>query len=162
MAHPLDDQQVGAWDLPRECLAVRKDAGINTLKDLKGKKIGMPFNTSVHFAMLAALKTVGLGPSDVTLINVKADSLLATWQRNLTLQRRVAERNDRVRIAEQLLRSVIDSLDVGLCQQEIGVLGHTACLPAGSDGAESAGDRCDRWGASGRIWAGSLRSGGAM
>jgi two-component system NtrC family sensor kinase len=40
---------------------------------------------------------------------------LATWQRNLTLQRRVAERNDRVRIAEQLLRSVIDSLDVGLC-----------------------------------------------
>jgi len=64
-----------------ECLAVRKDAGINTLKDLKGKKIGMPFNTSVHFAMLAALKTVGLTASDVTLINVKADSLLATWQR---------------------------------------------------------------------------------
>ena len=64
-----------------ECLAVRKDAGINTLKDLKGKKIGMPFNTSVHFAMLAALKTVGLNASDVTLINVKPDSILATWQR---------------------------------------------------------------------------------
>ena len=64
-----------------ECLAVRKDAGINSLKDLKGKKIGMPFNTSVHFAMLAALKTVGLSASDLTLINVKADSLLATWQR---------------------------------------------------------------------------------
>jgi taurine transport system substrate-binding protein len=64
-----------------ECLAVRKDAGIDSLKDLKGKKIGMPFNTSVHFAMLAALKTVGLTASDVTLINVKADSILATWQR---------------------------------------------------------------------------------
>jgi taurine transport system substrate-binding protein len=64
-----------------ECLAVRKDAGINSLKDLKGKKIGMPFNTSVHFAMLAALKTVGLSASDVTLINVKADSIQATWQR---------------------------------------------------------------------------------
>ena len=64
-----------------ECLAVRKDAGINSLRDLKGKKIGMPFNTSVHFAMLAALKTVGLGASDVTLINVKPDSILATWQR---------------------------------------------------------------------------------
>ena len=64
-----------------ECLAVRKDAGINTLKELKGKKIGLPFNTSVHFAMLAALKTAGLGPSDLTLINVKADSILATWQR---------------------------------------------------------------------------------
>jgi taurine transport system substrate-binding protein len=64
-----------------ECLAVRKDAGINTLKDLKGKKIGLPFNTSVHFAMLAALKTVGMTPSDLTLVNVKADSILATWQR---------------------------------------------------------------------------------
>ena len=64
-----------------ECLAVRKDAGINSLRELKGKKIGMPFNTSVHFAMLAALKTVGLNASDVTLINVKADSILATWQR---------------------------------------------------------------------------------
>ena len=64
-----------------ECLAVRKDAGINSLKDLKGRKIGMPFNTSVHFAMLAALKTVGLNASDVTLVNVKPDSILATWQR---------------------------------------------------------------------------------
>jgi taurine transport system substrate-binding protein len=64
-----------------ECLAVRKDAGINSLKDLRGKKIGMPFNTSVHFAMLAALRTVGLSASDLTLINVKADSLLATWRR---------------------------------------------------------------------------------
>jgi taurine transport system substrate-binding protein len=64
-----------------ECLAVRKDAGINALKDLKGKKIGMPFNTSVHFAMLAGLKTVGLTASDVSLINIKADSILATWQR---------------------------------------------------------------------------------
>jgi taurine transport system substrate-binding protein len=64
-----------------ECLAVRKDVGINSLKDLKGKKIGLPFNTSVHFAMLAGLKTVGLSASDVTLINVKPDSILATWQR---------------------------------------------------------------------------------
>jgi taurine transport system substrate-binding protein len=31
--------------------------------------------------MLAGLKTAGLGPSDLTLINVKADSILATWQR---------------------------------------------------------------------------------
>ena len=64
-----------------ECLVVRKDAGINTMKDLKGKKIGMPFNTSVHFAMLAGLKNAGLTVSDVTLINLKADSILATWQR---------------------------------------------------------------------------------
>ena len=64
-----------------ECLAVRKDANINGMKDLKGKKIGLPFNTSVHFAMLAGLKSVGMVPGDVTLINIKADSIQATWQR---------------------------------------------------------------------------------
>jgi len=64
-----------------ECLAVRNDVGITSLKDLKGKKIGLPFNTSVHFAMLAGLKTVGLSVSDVNLINIKADSIQATWQR---------------------------------------------------------------------------------
>ena len=64
-----------------ECLAVRKDTGVNGLKDLKGRKIGLPFNTSVHFAMLAGLKTVGMTANDVTLVNVKADSIQATWQR---------------------------------------------------------------------------------
>ena len=64
-----------------ECLAVRNDAGIATMKDLKGKKIGLPFNTSVHFSMLAALKDAGLSRTDVTMINIKPDSILATWQR---------------------------------------------------------------------------------
>jgi taurine transport system substrate-binding protein len=64
-----------------ECLAVRNDAGIATMKDLKGKKVGLPFNTSVHFALLAAMKNAGLSRSDVTMINIKPDSILATWQR---------------------------------------------------------------------------------
>lgn len=64
-----------------ECLVVRNDAGIGALKDLKGKKIGLPFNTSVHFAMLAALRTVGMGAADVQMINLRPDSLLATWRR---------------------------------------------------------------------------------
>lgn len=64
-----------------ECLIVRKDAGIKTLGDLKGKKIGCPFNTSVHFALIAGLKTVGLTASDVKLINLKGDGILPAWQR---------------------------------------------------------------------------------
>lgn len=64
-----------------ECLAVRKDSGINGMKDLKGRKVGLPFNTSVHFAMLAGLDAAGMKPADVTLVNIKADSILATWQR---------------------------------------------------------------------------------
>jgi len=64
-----------------ECLAVRADSGIASLDQLKGKRIGLPFNTSVHFAMLAALKTVDLRAADVRLINIKPDALAATWKR---------------------------------------------------------------------------------
>lgn len=64
-----------------ECLVVRNDSGIKELKDLKGKKVGCPFNTSVHFALLAAMKTVGLAAGDVTLINLRPDAIAAAWQR---------------------------------------------------------------------------------
>lgn len=64
-----------------ECLAVRNDAGIKRLEDLKGKTVGLPFNTSVHFAMLAALKKAKLGAGDVRLLNMKPDSIVAAWKR---------------------------------------------------------------------------------
>ncbi|MCM4082353.1 PAS domain S-box protein [Paractinoplanes hotanensis] len=40
---------------------------------------------------------------------------LATWQRNAMLQRRLAERTERIQATEQLLRAVTDSIDAGLC-----------------------------------------------
>lgn len=64
-----------------ECLAVREGVGIDTVADLRGKRLALPFNTSVHFAALAALKTAGLGPRDVTLLNMRADQILPAWQR---------------------------------------------------------------------------------
>jgi taurine transport system substrate-binding protein len=64
-----------------ECLVVRNDAGIKELKDLKSKKVACPFNTSVHFALLAAMKSAGLTAADVTLVNLRPDAILAAWQR---------------------------------------------------------------------------------
>lgn len=64
-----------------ECLVVRNDAGIKELKDLKGKKVGCPFNTSVHFALLAGMKSAGLTAADVTLVNLRPDAIAAAWQR---------------------------------------------------------------------------------
>lgn len=62
-----------------EALVVKPDQGIKTIADIKGKRIGLPFNTTVHFAMLAGMKSVGLTPADVTLINLKADAVAAAW-----------------------------------------------------------------------------------
>src|ERR1035437_9933153 len=64
-----------------EALVVQNSANIKKLADLKGKRVGLPFNTSVHFAALAALKTVGLGVNDVRLINMRADTIASAWSR---------------------------------------------------------------------------------
>ena len=64
-----------------ECLVVQGNSGITTVAGLKGKKIGLPFNTSVHFAAVAALKTAGIGLADVQLINMRADQIASAWQR---------------------------------------------------------------------------------
>ncbi|MGA0573058.1 ABC transporter substrate-binding protein [Variovorax sp. VNK109] len=64
-----------------EALVVQNSSGIKTVGELKGKRIGLPFNTSVHFAALAALKGAGLGPGDVQLINMRADTIASAWTR---------------------------------------------------------------------------------
>jgi len=64
-----------------EALVVQNSAKIKTLADLKGKRVGLPFNTSVHFAALAAFKTAGLGVNDVQLINMRADTIPSGWTR---------------------------------------------------------------------------------
>lgn len=64
-----------------EALVVQNSANIKTLAQLKGKKVGLPFNTSVHFAALAAFKTAGLGINDVQLINMRADTIASAWAR---------------------------------------------------------------------------------
>ncbi|MBL0149119.1 MAG: ABC transporter substrate-binding protein [Ideonella sp.] len=64
-----------------EALVVQNSANIKKLADLKGKRVGLPFNTSVHFAALAAFKTAGLGLNDVQLINMRADTIASAWTR---------------------------------------------------------------------------------
>ena len=62
-----------------EALIVKPDAGIASVADLEGKRIGCPFNTTVHFALLAGMKSAGLGPGDATLINLNPDAIAPAW-----------------------------------------------------------------------------------
>jgi taurine transport system substrate-binding protein len=64
-----------------EVLVVQNSANIKSLPQLKGKRVALPFNTSVHFAALAAFKSAGLGLSDVQLINMRADQIASAWAR---------------------------------------------------------------------------------
>jgi sulfonate transport system substrate-binding protein len=51
-----------------ENIIVPKDSPLQTLADLKGKKIAIPQGSSAHGLALLALKSVGLTPKDVELV----------------------------------------------------------------------------------------------
>jgi sulfonate transport system substrate-binding protein len=51
-----------------ENIIVPKGSPIQTLADLKGKRIAVPQGSSAHGLALLALKSVGLGPKDVELV----------------------------------------------------------------------------------------------
>jgi taurine transport system substrate-binding protein len=65
-----------------EALVVKKDEGINTLADLKGKRIATAFGSTSHFSLLSALKQQGINASDVTILDMQMPDLVAAWSRN--------------------------------------------------------------------------------
>ncbi|MBE7521073.1 MAG: taurine ABC transporter substrate-binding protein [Burkholderiales bacterium] len=64
-----------------EALVVRNGSGINSIKDLKGKKIAMPFNSTTHFHTIVALQQAGVNPADVQILNMRPPEVRAAWQR---------------------------------------------------------------------------------
>ncbi|WP_053846334.1 ABC transporter substrate-binding protein [Streptomyces sp. NRRL B-24085] len=74
-----------AWILDvageNEALVARKATGVTDVAGLKGRKIATPFASTSHYSLLAALKSAGLGASDVQLIDLQPQAILAAWQR---------------------------------------------------------------------------------
>ena len=76
--------------------------GITSVKDLKGKKIGVEIGLVDHLLLLKALQLNGLKESDVTLVKMATDQAaqvlasgavdaVAAWQPNACLTRRLAK-----------------------------------------------------------------------
>lgn len=59
-------------------LVTSPGSDIETLEDLEGKRIALTFQTAFHGVALQALDSVGLGPDDVTLINVPVAAIATT------------------------------------------------------------------------------------
>lgn len=64
-----------------EALVVRNKANVNSIKGLKGKKIGTTVSSTSHYSLLSALKLEGLSEKDVQIIDLKTADILAAWQR---------------------------------------------------------------------------------
>src|SRR5437867_928510 len=64
-----------------EALVARNGSGINTIADLKGKKIGTPFVSTSHFQLLYAMNKAGIKASDAQILNMRPPEIAAAWGR---------------------------------------------------------------------------------
>lgn len=64
-----------------EALVARNGSGVDTIAQLKGKRVGTPFASTAHYSLLAALNQNGLSPSDVALVDLQPQAILAAWER---------------------------------------------------------------------------------
>ena len=69
--------QIGA----AEALVARDGSGIKTPQDLVGKKIAVPFVSTGHYSLLAALKPWTIDPPTVTVLNLAPPAIIAAWKR---------------------------------------------------------------------------------
>jgi taurine transport system substrate-binding protein len=64
-----------------EALVARNGSGVNTIADLKGKRVGTPFASTAHYSLLAALAQNNLSAKDVQLVDLQPQAILAAWDR---------------------------------------------------------------------------------
>lgn len=66
---------------PAEEMTVRASENIRTPADFKGKKIATPFGSTSHFRLMGFLKTNGLTLSQVTVLDLPPEQIVAAWKR---------------------------------------------------------------------------------
>ena len=64
-----------------EALVVRRGAGIASPADLVGKRVAVPFISTSHYSLLAALGHWGIDPARVQVLNLSPPQIAAAWAR---------------------------------------------------------------------------------
>ncbi|MCJ2133070.1 taurine ABC transporter substrate-binding protein [Methylobacterium sp. J-026] len=64
-----------------EQLVARNGSGIKSVADLRGKTVAVPFVSTSHYQLIAALAAAGLSQRDVTILNMRPPEIAAAWER---------------------------------------------------------------------------------
>jgi taurine transport system substrate-binding protein len=64
-----------------EALVARNGSGINSVKDLKGKKVATPFVSTSHYQLMVDMKLEGVDPKTVNVMNMRPPEIAAAWER---------------------------------------------------------------------------------
>ena len=64
-----------------EALVARNASGINSMKDLAGKKVATPFVSTAHYQLMAGMKMDGVDARSVNVMNMRPPEIAAAWER---------------------------------------------------------------------------------
>ena len=64
-----------------EALVARNGSGVTDVAGLRGKKVATPFASTAHYSLLAALDKAGVKESEVTIVDLEPQDILAAWTR---------------------------------------------------------------------------------
>ena len=64
-----------------EALVARNGSGVNSVKDLKGKRVATPFVSTAHYQLMVDMKLEGVDPRSVEVMNMRPPEIAAAWER---------------------------------------------------------------------------------
>ncbi|MEW9555800.1 ABC transporter substrate-binding protein [Nonomuraea sp. NPDC050783] len=64
-----------------EALVARNGADVSRIEDLRGKKVATSFASTAHYSLLAALGQAGIRESELTIVDLEPQDILASWTR---------------------------------------------------------------------------------
>lgn len=62
-----------------EALVARSGSGINNVRDLEGKTVAVPFGSTSHYALLAALQDAKVNLNKVTMVDLQPREIASAW-----------------------------------------------------------------------------------
>ena len=63
-----------------ECLIVKNGSDINSIAELKGKRVGVTFGATAQYSLLQAMRQAGLSSDDVMLLDMQPPEILNAWR----------------------------------------------------------------------------------
>ncbi len=64
-----------------EALIARAGSGVNSMKDLEGKKVATPFVSTAHYQLMVGMKLEGVDAKKVNVMNMRPPEIAAAWER---------------------------------------------------------------------------------
>ena len=110
-----------------EALAVTKPSKIQSIEELIGKKIAVPFGSTTHFSLLSALAKSNISPESVSIIDMQPAEILTAWKRNNidgsfvwqpVLNKLIQANGNVLLTARNLAEQGIVTADLGLVSQQ--------------------------------------------